>query len=276
MLGKLFKHEWKSISKLLLIVHGFILIFALLSRIFLEINGGINVALSNDRNDIVSLIAALILFFIVLFIFFAAVFTYVYIGYRFYKNVFTEQGYLTNTLPVTPTQIILSKELTGFLWMIIDVFVLIGSLAILFIDTDLLSGLSQEFSTWSISFSSIPIFFWFLLILLLLSPFLMITHLYFCVSIGNLIPNHKVLGAIGTYIISYIIMQIISTAFLGISGFAFSSYIDTTGMSNTEATAFVTNMLNPIFLFSIVFTLIGILFFFFVTRYVMTKKLNLE
>lgn len=277
MLGKLFKHEWKAISRLLLIVHGFILIFALLSRIFLEINGGINAALSDDVNGIVSLVAALIIFFIILFIFCAAMFTYVYIGYRFYKNIFTEQGYLTNTLPVTPKQIIFSKGLTGLLWIIIDVIVLAVSLAILFTDTDLLAGLTEVFGNISVSFPDIPAFFWLLLLMLLISPFLMIAHLYFCVSVGSLVPNHKVLGAIGTYIVSYIVMQIFSTVVLGGSGFAFASgSMSTTGMTNVEATTFVTNMLNPIFIVSIIFELICLLLFFFVTKYIMTKKLNLE
>lgn len=277
MLGKLFKHEWKSISRLLLIVHGFILIFALFSRIFLEINGGIDVAISNNGNNFVSLVAALIIFFIVLFIFCAAMLTYIYIGYRFYKNVFTDQGYLTNTLPVTPRQIIFSKGLTGLLWIIIDVIVLSGSLAILFTDTDLLAGLTEAFGNMSVSFSDIPAFFWLLLFMLLLSPFLMIVHLYFCVSVGSLIPNHKVLGAVGTYIISYIIMQIISTVVLSVSGFVFATgSMSTTGMTNAEATTYVTGMLNPIFIISIIFELICLVLFFFVTKYIMTKKLNLE
>lgn len=41
MLGKLFKHEWIAISKLLVVIHGFILIFAILSRIFFEVSGGV-------------------------------------------------------------------------------------------------------------------------------------------------------------------------------------------------------------------------------------------
>lgn len=43
MLGKLFKHEWIAISKLLVVIHGFILIFAILSRLFFEVSGGIEV-----------------------------------------------------------------------------------------------------------------------------------------------------------------------------------------------------------------------------------------
>ena len=66
MLGKLFKQEWRSISRLLLVLHGFILIFAILSRIFFEASGGFDVATSAGAGRIVSVIAALLIFFTVL------------------------------------------------------------------------------------------------------------------------------------------------------------------------------------------------------------------
>ena len=73
--------------------------------------------------------------------------------------------------------------------------------------------------------------------MLLLSPFLTILHLYFCVAVGSLVPNHKILGAIGVYIISYVAIQILSTFVLALSGIGFGvANIDTTGMTGAEAT----------------------------------------
>lgn len=48
MLGKLFKYEWRSISKLLLPIHGFVLLFALLSRFYFTISGGTDALLNTD------------------------------------------------------------------------------------------------------------------------------------------------------------------------------------------------------------------------------------
>ena len=39
MLGKLFKYEWRSITKLLLPIHGCVLLFALLSRFYFTLGG---------------------------------------------------------------------------------------------------------------------------------------------------------------------------------------------------------------------------------------------
>lgn len=279
MLGKLFKHEWISISKLLVVIHGFILIFAILSRIFFEVSGGFDVAMSKGFNDILGVIAALIIFAIVLFIFCAATFTSVYIAYRFYKNVFTDQGYLTNTLPVTPTQIIISKGLTALLWTIIDLAVLGISLLIMFVNGEIMTILMPSLGQLFSHLYALPAFCWVLLFMILLSPFLMIIHLYFCVAVGSLIPNHKILGAIGTYIISYIIVQVLSTVVLAATGMGFvtgSIDSDTVGMTSAEASYYVGGILTPMFLVGIICEIIAIVVLFFVTKYIMTKKLNLE
>lgn len=52
MLGKLFKYEWRSISKLLLPIHGFVLLFALLSRFYFTISGGTDALLNTDSTII--------------------------------------------------------------------------------------------------------------------------------------------------------------------------------------------------------------------------------
>lgn len=277
MLGKLFKHEWIAISKLLVVIHGFILIFAILSRIFFEVSGGVDMAISGEVNDIVEIIAALIIFAIVLFICCAAMFTSVYIAYRFYKNVFTDQGYLTNTLPVTPTQIIVSKGLTALLWTVIDLAVLGVALLIMFANGEFMSVLLPALGRVLYYMGGLPAFCWILLVMILLTPFLMIIHMYFCVAVGSLIPNHKILGAIGVYIASYIIIQIISTIVLVITGLGFTAgSMDTTGMTSAEASYYVGSILTPMFLVSVICEIIAILVFFFVTKYIMTKKLNLE
>lgn len=279
MLGKLFKHEWIAISRLLVVIHGFILIFAVLSRILFEVGGGLNVVMADGADNILAVIALLMIFAIVLFIFCAAMFTSVYIAYRFYKNVFTDQGYLTNTLPVTPTQIIVSKGLTALLWTIIDLAVLAAALLIMFADGEFMSALMPTLVRLISYLAPMPPFGWIILVMVLLSPFLMIIHMYFCVAVGSLVPNHKILGAIGVYIVSYIIVQIISTVILVVTGFGFSvGSMDssTANMTGAQASQYIMGILTPMFLVSVICEIIAIVAFFLVTKYIMTKKLNLE
>lgn len=178
MLGKLFKYEWRSISKLLLPIHGFVLLFALLSRFYFTISGGTD-ALLNTDSTIIGTLTMLLIFALVIVISSIAIFTYIYSGYHFHKNVFTDQGYLTNTLPVTPSQLLLSKELAALLWLLIDVVVISISIFILVGSTELFSNFSIFWSTLIRYASQTPLFTTLIIIALVLSPFLAIGILFF-------------------------------------------------------------------------------------------------
>ena len=125
MLKKLFKYEWKASSRLLLAVYGIVILFSILSRIFMEVSG-ISGA-GEEGIPILETIAALFLMLSVVMICCSLVFTWVFIAYRFYKSVFTEQGYLTNTLPVTQQQIIVAKGLVGVIWQIVNLLLVMIS-----------------------------------------------------------------------------------------------------------------------------------------------------
>lgn len=190
MLGKLFKYEWRSISKLLLPIHGFVLLFALLSRFYFTISGGTD-ALLNTDSTIIGTLTMLLIFALVIVISSIAIFTYIYSGYHFHKNVFTDQGYLTNTLPVTPSQLLLSKELAALLWLLIDVVVISISIFILVGSTELFSNFSIFWSTLIRYASQTPLFTTLIIIALVLSPFLAIGILFFSITLGNLASSHK-------------------------------------------------------------------------------------
>ena len=91
MLGKLFKYEWRSISKLLLPIHGFVLLFALLSRFYFTISGGTD-ALLNTDSTIIGTLTMLLIFALVIVISSIAIFTYIYSGYHFYKKCIYRPG----------------------------------------------------------------------------------------------------------------------------------------------------------------------------------------
>ena len=59
------------------------------------------------------------IFFYVLAIAAGSIAVTVCVAVRYYKNVYTDEGYLTNTLPVTARQIVISKLSVGILWSII-------------------------------------------------------------------------------------------------------------------------------------------------------------
>ena len=81
--------------------------------------------------DTVSLLIVLYLFAYVLIVIAASVMTQVLMIQRYYKNLFTDEGYLTNVLPVSATNHILSKMLVFGAWSILNALSVLASFAFL-------------------------------------------------------------------------------------------------------------------------------------------------
>ena len=120
MLGKVFKHEMKSTSRLFLpLMIGFIAI-TLLCKFTFETS--YSAILGNNR----LMETITVIFFVLYFIYIIALFvmTSVFIVMHFYKTMVSDQGYLTNTLPVKMSTLINAKLLSAVLWEISPVYCL--------------------------------------------------------------------------------------------------------------------------------------------------------
>ena len=250
MLKKLLKYEWKTASKMLLLMHGIVLLMALFDRITLQLSGG----MGESGSYILDTVNALLMFAMVMVIGSVCLFTYVYLAYRFYKNVFTDQGYLTNTLPVTPTQIILS------------ICILAGHKEFFADLGDILGELMKAFATPDPTA-------WITLIILILAPFLTTIQLYFCVAVGNLCKVHIVLGSIGVYIATYIIQQITGLIILVATNF---DPVTSTVTTESGLHVALSDMMFSPMLLSLIFSVVCAVLFWFGSRYIMTKRLNLQ
>ena len=115
MLGKVFKHEMKSTSRLFLpLMIGFIAITLLCKFAF---ESSYSAFLGNSR----LMETITVIFFVLYFIYIIALFvmTSVFIVMHFYKTMVSDQGYLTNTLPVKMGTLINAKLLSAVLWEIL-------------------------------------------------------------------------------------------------------------------------------------------------------------
>mgnify|MGYP004526544953 FL=1 len=274
MLGKLFKYEWRSITKLLLPIHGCVLLFALLSRFYFALGGGVD-NLLNSSSGIISVLTGLLIFALVVIISSVVIFTYVYIGYHFYKKVFTDQGYLTNTLPVTPTQLLLSKGLAAVPWLLIDILVIIISCLILAGTKDLFSSFRLVWPVMLSQMEQMPLLTALTIFAIILSPFQMIIMLFFSVTVGNLASTHKVLASIAAYIGIYILQQIFGFIELIVIGFSnYGSFMNVDLATN--ATISFDTYLNPVLAVNIIFCILLMIACWIGSRYILSKKLNLQ
>ena len=187
--------------------------------------------------------------------------TIVLIIRRFAKTVFGREGYLTNTLPVSAHQLILSKLLVAFILDIISSLVILLSIGIIAAFCLDMKDILLATSYFGQILKEIGAFYLFIPSTIL-SMIAGILFYYLCISIGNLFNTNKVLmGFVAFFAIQAILFFI---------GFFFGLGAALTG----DATYTAIN--NSSYIISLVQSLILIAASYFGTYYIMTKRLNLD
>lgn len=134
---------------------------------------------------------------------------------RFYQNLFKSEGYLTFTLPVTHTQILLSKLLAVFLVDLIEVAVIFLSIAIatagdVFVELMRFVGYCWkrilELTGWQGWLFAGEI-----VVLLALLSVTSLLLFYACICVGQMAKKNKGLAAVGAYFVWYFVGQIAET-----------------------------------------------------------------
>lgn len=126
MFAKLLKHEWEANSGLLGILSLAVMGVSVLVTVLLRFATADNVHVP----DIVMVPVVLLIIggFLAMLVYSLGV--QIIMLARFYKNKFTDEGYLTFTLPVTTHQILLSSLLNYLFWTIISTVVTVIAFAI--------------------------------------------------------------------------------------------------------------------------------------------------
>ena len=101
MLKKLIKYEWKDTRRLLLPINLAIIVLTLVGCAMLS------TSIFDSKESLIFSIPLLLLYVLSIMAFSSVTIIYIYV--RFYKNLYTAEGYLMHTLPVTPMQLFHSK-----------------------------------------------------------------------------------------------------------------------------------------------------------------------
>lgn len=272
MLGKLIKYDMKSLNRFLLLIHAFLLLSAVLIRVFLTQH----IIVTNDKDTTILMLIFILYFMIIAG---ASWSTYLIIAVRFYKNLFSDEGYLTHTLPVTRGQHLLSKTIAGTIWGCIDMILIFVTVYIVgatpfVIDfyheykADILSelGFVGKYKDFSLTG-----FVALMLLLACIGTVTTIVEIYASVALGQLFSGHRVLGAVASYFALTMIFSIISCAILALFG-----VMSTVIVAETTDTSFnfLEYMLNVMGI-STVLSLITVVLLYILTYYLMRKKVNL-
>ncbi|WP_080797607.1 ABC-2 transporter permease [Arabiibacter massiliensis] len=231
MLGKLFKHDMAALSRVLVPLHLAALGVAVLAAVCGLAGNGLGEAARQATGvggEMLSLFAgfAYVAFGFSLFLLCTLTLaTFFVVAHRFYRNLFTDEGYLTFTLPVTANQIVLSKTLSGALWLLIDFLVVGVCITAVMFGMDAFSSMLSQ----SYSFGGGPQLpsagEWANFANTCLQAIAWMLAAYAALCVGSAAARHKVAAAVGAFLLIGMAVGIASAllnaaAFMAISTFA--------------------------------------------------------
>lgn len=275
MLGKLIKYDLKSTSKVLILVHAFLLLSAFLMRIFMT--GQIQLEDVEDSSNILMALTILLYSLIVMGASFA---TSIIVAVRFYKNLFSDEGYLTNTLPVSRGILLLAKTISGGIWTAVDMALLLLSIYIVAFPPNVMELFQDNKEavmeamgfTGSYTLPSVPAIVGFLLILSLLSGFSSVAMIYASVVLGQLFSSHRVIGAVACYFAISTIFSMISYAVMLVIGLSSQALVPSDGSSSM----YLGEYLGKTIQFSVVWSVITGIILYLITWKIFSRKINLS
>ncbi len=265
MVKKLFKHELTYYLRSLLPIYIIVLAIATMSRIIQLFEADNTVYDILNGTSIGSFVISIIACFIL---------TTVFMVVRYYRNLFTSEGYLTFTLPVTPNQLLWTKLLTATLVEIISLLV-VGAALCIATAGDVLNEIVKA----GVYLCNLPpqewknqywLFILEMLLLVLGTILYQVLLFYTCITVGQMFHKNRVLAAVGVYFGYYIVTQIIGTVITVFAAFLpweeISIFFLKHAIPCVHGIAFAGILLNAIIAAA----------FFLISHTIIRRKLNLE
>lgn len=273
MLGKLIKNELKASSKIVLLLNIFIATITIIGVLLFMF------AFIDVTSTWSILLAVLYVILYILSISSVFIGLTIYIAVCFYKNIYSNEGYLMHTLPVSPRELLLSKFIVGGLYTFLTGLTFTISLCILCLsacfsaaetiqDLQLFyieTGIEMAYLAEQINFSFLEGII-FIIAFLFVSAFSTCSLSFVSISLGQLFTKQKVLGAVISYFgLSTFIQTISSFTFFPLN---MSITLNMTSYNFTS----LKWLMWAVILICMAYTIVS----YFVTEHLMGKKLNLD
>lgn len=267
MVRKLIKYDFASYLRILLPVQLILLGIAGLNRLIQ--------LFENTKSTVYNIIFTSSEVLYVIAIIVCLVLTLVTAIVRFYQGMYSNEGYLSHTLPVTSTQHILSKLTVSLIFTIGSVFAIFVSFCIATLgelNIELFKSGFYLLRRFELHYKTSAVPFILEIILALFAYTVMsLLMLYFCISIGQLAKKKKILLAFGAFFGLYVAWQIIGTILIIIFSTNPEMIEEIDRYAILHPTGFLHILLWSVFGFCAVMSAV----FFILTRFLMSKKLNL-
>lgn len=287
MLKKLIKYEWKETSKISCIMLLAMLAVTIIGCLMLNMPwmkefyaGGVNMSELETIGVVLTLMGSLMLYVFMLVGITYGIF--IFLGVHFFKTMYTDQGYLTHTLPVSANQLLVSKTLVSGIWyVLIEIGVILSVVALV---VSLVNGAMTpaDAEVWGTLWEELTYIFdvgmgsfivqyiiWFVLTMLI-SPFTGIIMLFGALTIGQLSKKHKALmGLLAYFGISGILMIVnMVVEMIYMFGVTMNSLAEPVGLYETGTIGMYYSML--------IVQVVAAVILYWASHRIITRKLNMD
>mgnify|MGYP001586388958 CR=1 FL=1 len=289
MLKKLFKHDFRALSRTLFPLQigilGGGLVATLLTALTIRLGeNSANTGGSALLRTVIMGVSATAAVLIGVAIMASAFVTLLLICYHFYRSFLGDEGYLTFTLPVSTSKLIWSKLLTGMIWTLINAVVIVVTLLIFSVfgtttssiaNMDVLNAIRMFFTDilpQASQYVNVPVMSIEIVVISVLALASQMLEIYFAIVVGGQVAKkHKILAAIGMYLLINMGVGIISTTFMSIV--TLGEGLSTLTLDTVpEVTRFMTSTFGW---YGLLFAGLSVAFFFLI-RSIFKKNLNLQ
>lgn len=271
MFGKLLKHELRHTAR----YHFAILIVSVIATLVM----GVSLVFESEELMSMAMLPLILVAFAVIVV------SLVSIIKNFYETIFSRQGYLTLTLPVKGSQLLASKVIISFFWVIVSyiaaflpfIFVFIHVKKQLDID-NMTDQVVQDIAGILPSTGSIVVLVAFMVITSLISILSYVSYVYFSVTMANtrLLSKHpKLFGGIVFLAIHFVVDKIteLTVSFAPLSFVVTDEKVFFTFKEIWELDMYITNIfdVNTYFIEAIAAVIL-----LFATSYFIENKINIK
>jgi len=288
MLGTLLKHEMRATAKTFM---WFYIAFAVIALVNILINplavgsfspqaaGNATLGAATPGDFLPEAVKGILMAIYVAAIAVIVILTIVIIILRFYRNLLGDEGYLMMTLPVTREQHILAKLFTAVIWTVCTMVLVFFSFLLLFSRAGILDQIINGINDFIALGAPVERWVAQIVIILVISCFTNVLMFYAAMGIGPNLLKNRVGGSVLAYIIIYVVSQLAMTfvMFGVMSGILSSSQAAPAppGTYGFGITPEMIGTIDTVFIVALVdVAVIGVVCWF-ITRFMLKRKLNL-
>jgi hypothetical protein len=277
MILKLFKYDFMNIGKKLIPFYIAALVIGVINRILLLTS---TISSIENENNFMAIFGSPLLYFayfvVIIGIFCMTVFVIIS---RYNSSIYGNEGYLTNTLPLKPYQIIWAKLINFLIWIFISYFIIFVSLFILFPFDFFVRNIIEQpdfykdlnhMTKYILSSKYTPIFI-LQLVYNFFSHIQSILMLFLSIAIANLFKSYKVVAGVIAFFLISTIFSLIGSSLT----FSLVKDVNLTEIYD-EISPFFYNLLKNANILSIVYSIISSAILFYTIHYLHTHNLDLE